>query len=54
MQMRNEAIIQIDKKLNSKTILSLQTVIRYEAVKSFMKRWRVIMGEKAGGLQPIL
>jgi hypothetical protein len=44
MQMRNAAIIDIDKKLNpKKTTLSPQTVIRYEAVKSFMKRQRVVM-----------
>jgi hypothetical protein len=44
MQMRN-AIIDIDKKLNSKKTLSPQTIVRYEGVKSFMKRQRVVMVE---------
>jgi hypothetical protein len=44
MQMRNAAIINIDKKPNSKkTTLSPQAIVHYEAVKSFMKRQRVVM-----------
>jgi hypothetical protein len=49
VQIRNAASIDIDKKLNSKkTILSPRTIVRYEVIKSFMKRQRVVMKGDSG------
>jgi hypothetical protein len=47
MQMKNAAIIDIDKKLNSKKMtLSPQTIVRYEAVKkNFHEKTVVMVGD---------